>query len=78
MTSGKFLTPQDVLHVPTLQRNLISESSFVRAGYRIVKKCNKFVFSKSNFMFEKGDGLFWLNVVNPSNNKIFIHVALNI
>jgi len=81
MISGKVLTLQDVLHVPTLQRNLISESSILRADYMIVKEFNKFVISKSNTFFEKGfvcDGLFRLNVINSSDNKISIPVALNI
>ena len=66
MTSGKILTLQGVLHVPTLRRNLISESSLLRAGYRIVKESNKFVISKSNIFFGKGfvcEGFLWLNVI---------------
>ena len=46
MTLGKILTLQDFLHVPTHQRNLISESSLLRAGNRIVKESNKFVIFK--------------------------------
>ena len=81
MTSGKILTLQGVLHVPTRRRNLISESSLLRAGYRIVKKSNKLVISKFNIFIEKGfvcDGLFCLNVINSSDNEISIPVALNI
>ena len=80
MTSGKTLTLQCVLHVPTLRRNLISGSSLLRAGYRI-EESNKFVIFKSNTFIGKGfvcDGFFWLNVINSSDNKIFIHVTLNI
>ena len=81
MTSGKILTLQGALHVPTLRRYLISESSLLKAGYRIVKESNKFVISKSNIFIGKGcvcDGLFRLNVINSSDNKISISVALNI
>ena len=53
MTSGKVQTLQGVLHVPTLQRTLISESSLLRAGYRIVEDSNKFVVSKSNTFIGK-------------------------
>jgi len=53
MTSEKVLTLQDVLHVPTLQRNLINESSLLTAGYRIIKESNKFVISKSNIFLER-------------------------
>ena len=80
MTLEKILTLQGVLHVPTLWRNLISESSLLRASYRIVKESNKFVISKSNIFIEKSfvyDGHFCLNVINSSNNEISILVALN-
>ena len=53
MTSGKILTLQGVLHVPTLQKNLISESSLLRAGYRMVKKSNKLVISSLISSLEK-------------------------
>ena len=75
MTFEKVLTLQGILHVPILQRNLISESSLLRAGYRITKESNKFIISKSHIFFGKGfvcDGLFWPNVINPSDNKISI------
>ena len=81
MTFEKILTLQDVLHVPTLRRNLISESSFLRASYKIVEESNKLVISKSNIFIRKGfvcDGLFCLNVINSSDNEIFIPVTLNI
>ena len=81
MTSRKILTLQAVLHVPSLRKNLISESSLLRASYRIVKESNKFIISKLNIFFGKGficDGLFWLNVINLSDYKIYIPVALNI
>jgi len=81
MTLRKVLTFQDVLYVSTLQRNLISESLLLRAGYKIVKESNKFIIFKSNTYIGKGfvcDGLFRVNVVNPFDNEIFIPVALNI
>jgi len=80
MTSGKVLTLQDVVHVPTLQRNLISKSSLLRVDYRIVKKSNKFVISKSNVFIGKSfvsGGFFCLNVINFSDEN-YIHVALNV
>ena len=42
---------------------------------------HKFVISKSNVLFEKDfvcDGLFRLNAINSSDNRISISVALNI
>jgi len=47
----------------------------------IVKKSNKFVIFKSSVFIRKGfvcDGLFRLNVINPSDNRISIPIALNI
>ena len=81
MTSRKTLTLQGILHVPTLWRNLINKSSLLRSGYRIAKKFNKSVISKLNIFFGKGsvcNGLFRLNIINPSDNKFSILVALNI
>ena len=66
---------------PHFEKNLISESSLLTAGYRIVKESNKFVISKSNIFIGKDfvcDGFFHLNVINSSDNEISIHVALNI
>ena len=81
MTFRKILTLQGILHISTLQKNLISESSLLRAGYRIVKESNKFIISKSNIFIGKGfvyDGLFRLNVINSSGNEISIHITLKI
>jgi len=81
MTPGKILILQGVLHVPTLWRNLISESSLLRTGYRIVKESNKSIISKSNVFIEKCfvcGGFFCPNVINSFDNEIYIPVALNI
>jgi len=66
MTSEKVVTLQDVLHLATIQRNLINKSFLLKVGYRIAKESNKFVISKSNIFFGKGfvcDGFLWLNVI---------------
>ncbi|BBN67388.1 hypothetical protein Prudu_63S000500 [Prunus dulcis] len=41
MTSGKALTLKDVRHVPEVRRNLISGSSLVKRGYKIVMESNR-------------------------------------
>jgi hypothetical protein len=72
MTSEKALNLQGVRHVPSLHRNLISESLLLRAGYRIVKESNKFVITKNNVFIGKGftcDGLFKLNVIKCNSNE---------
>ena len=81
MTSNKVLIFQGVLHVLTLQGNLIIESHLFRTRYRIVKESNKFVIFKNKVFIGKGlvsDGIFRFNVINHSDNKILVPVALNI
>jgi len=46
-----------------------------------MKESNKFAISKTNVFIGKGfisDGLIWLNIINPTDNKVDISVALNI
>jgi len=78
MTFRIILTLQGVLHAPSLWRNLINESSLLRVSYMIVKKSNKFVISKSNTFIGKSFVCGGHFVINPSDNEIFIPVALNI
>ena len=73
-TSGKILVLNNVLHVPTIRRNLISSSILLSVGYRIVMDSNKVVISKNNVFIGKGyvcEGLIKLNVSpNLINNEI--------
>ena len=47
MTSGKELTLNDVLHVPEIQKNLVSRSLLSEKGFRLVFEYDKFVLTKS-------------------------------
>ncbi|CAL2246164.1 unnamed protein product [Prunus armeniaca] len=68
MTSGKALTLKDVRHVPDVRRNLISGSSLVKQGYKIVMESNKIVITRNNVFIGKGyHG--WLGHVSLSKIK---------
>ncbi|KAI5350435.1 hypothetical protein L3X38_003326 [Prunus dulcis] len=70
MTSGKALTLKDVRHVPEVRRNLISGSSLVKQGYKIVMESNRIVITRNNVFIGKGyicDGFFKINVVFEDN-----------
>ena len=65
MTSGETLILKDVRHVLEVRRNLVSGSSLVQQGYKVVLESNKVVITKNNLFIGKGyvcDGLFKLNV----------------
>ncbi|KAL0322288.1 UNVERIFIED_CONTAM: Retrovirus-related Pol polyprotein from transposon TNT 1-94 [Sesamum calycinum] len=75
MTSGKELTLIDVLHVPDIQKNLVSGSLLVKSGFRLVFESNKFVLTKNSHFIGKGyveKGLFKMNVmtVMPKMAKV--------
>ena len=75
MTYGKELTLNDVLHVPEIQKNLVSGSLLSKKGFRLVFESKKFVLTKSGIYVGKGymsDGLFKITVmtiVSNFNNK---------
>ncbi|BBN67288.1 hypothetical protein Prudu_35S000400, partial [Prunus dulcis] len=54
MTSGKTLTLKDVRHVPAVRRNLISGSSLVKQGYKIVMESNRIVITRNDVFIGKG------------------------
>ncbi|KAI5323547.1 hypothetical protein L3X38_032619 [Prunus dulcis] len=53
MTSGKTLTLKDVRHVPAVRRNLISGSSLVKQGYKIVMESNRIVITRNDVFIGK-------------------------
>ena len=75
MTSRKELTLNDVLHVPEIQKNLVSGSLLSKKGFRLVFESDKFVLTKSGIYVGKGymsNELFKMNVmtiVSDFNNK---------
>ena len=74
MTSGRNLTLKDVLYVPEIRKNLVSESLLDRHGFRLVIESGKLVLTKSGIYVGKGyecGGMYKLNVmdVKPIINK---------
>lgn len=79
MTSGKELTLVDVLHVPDVNKNLISGSLLDKAGFRLVYEGGKIVMSKNGQFVGKGyleRGLYKMNVMTV-NRKIDINKVAN-
>ncbi|KAL0453364.1 UNVERIFIED_CONTAM: hypothetical protein Slati_1314500 [Sesamum latifolium] len=72
LTSGKTLTLNDVLYVPSLRRNLISGSLLNKAGLKIVLEADKVIITKNGNFVGKGYmmyGLFVLNTISTVSNK---------
>ena len=73
MTFGKVLTLNNVLHVPTIRKNLVSATLLVKNRFKCVLVSDKAVISKNEMFIGKGylnEGLFKLNVmVIDSINK---------
>ena len=66
MTSEKKLTLNDVLHVPEIQKNLVSGSLWSKKGFRLVFEFDKFILTKSGVYVGNGymsNGLFKMNVM---------------
>ena len=78
MTSGKVLTLNNVLHVHTIRKNLVSVALLVKNGFKCILVSDKAVISKNEMFIVKGylnEGLFKLNVkVVDSINKNFVSI----
>lgn len=75
MTSGKELTLNNVLHVPEIRKNLISEPLLIKNGFKLVFESDNVVLSKSGMYVGRdymSDGLFQLNV-----NTVVPNLAIN-
>ena len=74
-TSGKFLTLNDVYHVPNIQKNLVSDSLLNRFGFKLIFEANKVVISERGVFVGKGyvrDGMFKLSINNINNVSAYI------
>ena len=89
MTMGKYLTLKDVLHVPNIQRNLVSGSLLSKNGFKLVFESDKFSLFKSGMYVGKGylnNGLFKMNVMtifptidnNKSTSSVYMLESFNI
>jgi hypothetical protein len=63
LTSGKILTLNDILHVPTIRANLVSLALFGKAGVKVSFEFSKIVMTKNYTFVRKGycnQGLLYL------------------
>ena len=76
MTTSRFLTLKDVLHVPEIQKNLVSGSLLSKNCFKLVFESDNFSLFKSGMYVGKGywsNGLFKMDVMTVfptiDNNK---------
>ena len=73
MTSSKVLTLNNVLHVPTIRKNLVSTTLLVKNMFKCVFILEKVVISKNETYVGKGylnEGLFKLDVIVVEMKKV--------
>jgi hypothetical protein len=78
LTSGKTVQLNNVQHVPSIRKNLISGSLLCRDGYKLVFESNKSVLSKFGTFIGKGyesRGLFRLSLCE-SDVKYVNHIII--
>jgi hypothetical protein len=46
LSSGKIVQLKNIQHVPSINKNLVSDSLLCRGGFKLVLESNKFVMSK--------------------------------
>lgn len=72
LTSGKTLSLNNVLYVPTMRRNLVSGALLVKAGLKLVFEADRVVLTRNGEFVGKGylkDGLSVLNVASEFINE---------
>jgi hypothetical protein len=73
LTSGKIVQLKNVQHVPSINKNLVSDSLLCRDGFKVVLESNKFVVSKCGQFIGKGyvcGGLFRFSVSDCCNKFV--------
>ena len=89
MTTSKFPTLKGVLHVPNIQKNLVSSSLLSKNGFKLVFESDKFSLFKSRMYVGKGylsNDLFKINVMtafptidnNKSTSSVYVLESFNI
>jgi hypothetical protein len=66
---------KDVQHVPSIKKNLVSDSMMCRDGYKIVLESNKCIVSRHNIFIGKEydyGGLFRLSLLDVCNKVVNI------
>ncbi|GKD89632.1 hypothetical protein Tco_1365139 [Tanacetum coccineum] len=76
--SGKIVFLFNVLHVPNIRTNLVSNSVLNHCGYKQVIESNKFVLSKHGVFIDFGylsNQMFKLNIVNDNIGLAFMSTS---
>jgi hypothetical protein len=72
-TSGKIVQLRNVQYVPTMNKNLVSDSLLCRDGFKVVLEWNKVVVSKHGQFIGKGyecGGLFCFSLSDFCNKSV--------
>ncbi|KAL3339253.1 hypothetical protein AABB24_028076, partial [Solanum stoloniferum] len=80
MTSNKVFTLNNVLHVPTIRKNLVFVAPLFKNAFKCVLVSDKVVISKNEMFLGKGyltEGLFKLNVmvvdsINKNSTSVYL------
>jgi hypothetical protein len=73
LTSGKIMQLKNMQHVPSINKNLVSDSLLCRDGFKVVLESNKFVVSKCGQFIGKGyvcESLFHFSVSDFCNKYV--------
>nr|GEY95325.1 zinc finger, CCHC-type [Tanacetum cinerariifolium] len=77
-SSGKIVLLLNVLHVPTIRKNLVSSSVLNNCGYKQVIEPNKFVLSKHGVFIGFGylsNHMFRLNIITDNIGSAFMSTS---
>ncbi|KAK1678392.1 hypothetical protein QYE76_039240 [Lolium multiflorum] len=72
-TSGKIVQLRNVLHVPSIKKNLVSGSRLMKDGFKLVFESNKVVLSKYGTFVGKGyecEGMFRFSLEDFCDNVV--------
>ncbi|XP_070017078.1 uncharacterized protein [Nicotiana sylvestris] len=75
ITSGKVLTLNNVLHVPTIRKNLVSISLLVKNGFKCVFVSDKVVVIK-NEIYATNSKAYWFLVHKSDNPEIQVNTVM--
>jgi hypothetical protein len=79
-TSGKIVQLKNVLHVPSIKKNLVSGSRLMKDGFKLVFESNKVVLSKYGTFVGKGyecEGMFRFSLEDFCDNVVN-HVSTSV
>jgi hypothetical protein len=73
LTLGKIVHLKNVQHIPSINKNLVSDTLLRRDGFKVVLESNKFIVSKCGQFIGKGyecEGLFRFSVSDFYNKSV--------